>query len=276
MIHLLFRLTSSLFILFFFFGCGPKVVYYGGGNSSYSEKSYEYDDSQIRSQYDTSSIRSGANIHRATMRPYTINGKTYYPNMVEVGNTFSGIASWYGPKFHGKKTSNGETYNMYDMTAAHKTLPMNTVLKVTNLKNKKEAIVRINDRGPFVKTRIIDLSYAVAKRLDVVKNGTAPVMLEVLGFDGKITTLTQNNSYEQTHQKTDYLLQIGAFHNSAGAQSFRQKHNQNGYAYRAIIKQGFYNDKEIYRVYLQGFRSEEEIKDFKQSFGFEDALIIGE
>ncbi len=105
-------------------------------------------------------------MHRATMRPYTVGGKRYYPTMVSVGDTFSGIASWYGRDFHGKKTSNGEYYNMYDFTAAHKTLPMNTMLKVTNLRNNRSVIVRVNDRGPFVNNRIIDLSYAAAKRLD--------------------------------------------------------------------------------------------------------------
>ncbi|NOR14684.1 MAG: septal ring lytic transglycosylase RlpA family protein [Candidatus Aminicenantes bacterium] len=91
-----------------------------------------------------------------------------------------GIASWYGPGFHGKKTSNKETYNMYDMTAAHQTLPFETHVRVTNLSNSRSVIVRINDRGPFVKDRIIDLSFAAAQALDMHNTGTAPVRLEIL------------------------------------------------------------------------------------------------
>ncbi|MCW4449400.1 septal ring lytic transglycosylase RlpA family protein, partial [Campylobacter jejuni] len=89
---------------------------------------------------------------KGTMKPYTINGKTYYPTVVAVGETADGIASWYGPGFHGKKTSNGETYNQNALTAAHKTLPMNTIL-VTNLNNNRQVTVRVNDRGPFVNNR---------------------------------------------------------------------------------------------------------------------------
>lgn len=121
----------------------------------------------------------------ATMKPYTIKGKTYYPETVALGDTQKGIASWYGPGFHGKKTSNGETYSMYSQTAAHKTFPMNTMVKVTNLRNHKSTIVRINDRGPFVDDRVIDLSKKVALQLGVHEGGTAPVKLEVVGVDKK-------------------------------------------------------------------------------------------
>lgn len=254
-----------------------RYGYYSGGSSKSSSYSSDegYDDSKIRSTYDTNNIRRGDNIHRATMRSYVVNGKTYYPNMVEVGDTFDGIASWYGPDFHGKKTSNGENYNMYDMTAAHKTLPMNTVVKVTNLKNKKSVVVRVNDRGPFVETRIIDLSYAAAKQLNIYQNGTAPVMLEVLGFDGKISTLTSVNSHE-SRESGNYLLQIGAFRNYQGAMTYKQKYNKNGYAYTTTIKEGDLNGSTIYRVYLSGFRSEDEANDFKQNSEFKNAIVVGE
>lgn len=92
----------------------------------------------------------------------------------------TGVASWYGPKFHGKATSNKEVYNMYDLTAAHKSLPFGTYVEVTNLNNGKSVTVRINDRGPFLKGRIIDLSYAAAKAVDMIGTGTAPVRLEIL------------------------------------------------------------------------------------------------
>jgi rare lipoprotein A len=92
----------------------------------------------------------------------------------------AGYASWYGPGFHGRKTANGERYNMWKMTAAHKKLPFGTVVKVTNLENKKSVVVKINDRGPFIRGRIIDLSKAAAKRLDFLGSGTTKVVLEIL------------------------------------------------------------------------------------------------
>jgi rare lipoprotein A len=96
------------------------------------------------------------------------------------GEETTGYASWYGHPYHGRRTSNGETYDMNTMTAAHRTLPFDTVVKVSNLSNGKEATVRINDRGPFVKDRIIDLSYLAARQIDMVGPGTARVKLEIL------------------------------------------------------------------------------------------------
>ena len=116
----------------------------------------------------------------ATQRPYVIEGQTYYPIPSAEGYEETGLASWYGDPFHGRKTANGETYNMYGVTAAHKTLPMNTMLLVKNLRNGKTATVRINDRGPFVDGRIIDLSYTTAKKLGIVRNGTGKVQIIAL------------------------------------------------------------------------------------------------
>jgi rare lipoprotein A len=111
----------------------------------------------------------------ATQRPYVINGITYYPIPSAVGYVEQGIASWYGQQFHGRKTANGETYNMYGDTAAHKTLPIDTMLLVKNLENGRSTMVRINDRGPFVQERIIDLTYTKAEELGIVGKGTARV-----------------------------------------------------------------------------------------------------
>ncbi|WP_100657110.1 septal ring lytic transglycosylase RlpA family protein [Alteromonas flava] len=116
-------------------------------------------------------------------RPYTVLGKRYYPLQTGKGFTQSGYASWYGQKFHGHLTSNGEVYDMYGMTAAHKTLPLPSFVRVTNRANGKQVIVRVNDRGPFHQDRIIDLSFAAAKKLDFLKTGTAKVDLEVIHFD---------------------------------------------------------------------------------------------
>ncbi len=111
---------------------------------------------------------------------YTVLGKTY--QVLDSGEDFQqiGQASWYGSKFHGHLTSNGETYDMYSMSAAHKTLPLPSYVRVTNIKNNKQVIVRVNDRGPFHENRIIDLSYAAAHRLDMLKSGTANVKVDVI------------------------------------------------------------------------------------------------
>ncbi len=111
--------------------------------------------------------------------PYVVDGKKYYPKK-NINYDEKGIASWYGPKFHGKLTANGEIFNQYELTAAHKTLPIPSAVKVTNLKNNKSLIVRINDRGPFVNDRIIDLSYQSAKKLDLLSSGTGFVRVQIL------------------------------------------------------------------------------------------------
>ena len=101
-------------------------------------------------------------------------------------NRFKGISSYYGEDFHGKLTANGEVYDMYGLTAAHKTLPLNTIVRVTNLENNKSLILRINDRGPFVKGRILDCSYGAAKKLDFIKQGKTKVQVDVIEWgDGK-------------------------------------------------------------------------------------------
>lgn len=113
--------------------------------------------------------------------PYLIDGIRYTPINTSSGFTEKGIASWYGSDFHGKPTANGECYNMYAFTAAHRTLPLPTIARVTNLENNRSVVVKINDRGPFARGRVIDLSYAAAQSLGVVRHGTAPVLVEAIG-----------------------------------------------------------------------------------------------
>lgn len=119
----------------------------------------------------------------ANFRPYTVFGTYYTPMRSSKGFEEYGQASWYGQKFHGHLTSNGETYDMFSMTAAHKTLPLPSFVKVTNLDNQKVGIVRVNDRGPFHPGRVIDLSYAAAKKLGVLSTGVANVKVEVVHID---------------------------------------------------------------------------------------------
>ncbi len=137
-----------------------------------------------------------------------MNGKRYEPLATHKGFVQAGIASWYGKDFHGKKTSNGETYDMNAMTAAHKTLPLGVFVKVRNTSNGREAIVRVNDRGPFVKGRVIDLSYAAAKRLGVDIAGTAPVRIEALGYR---VNGGENYKAPDTYDTGTYTVQVGSF-----------------------------------------------------------------
>lgn len=222
---------------------------------------------------------------RGTMKPYTINGKTYYPTVVEVGETAEGIASWYGPGFHGKKTSNGEIYNQNALTAAHKTLPMNTILKVTNLNNNRQVTVRVNDRGPFAHNRIIDLSKGAAGQIDMIHAGTAPVRLEVIGFGrknagnevvhtdanyGSSGGLTHNG---QLYEGGNFMVQIGAFKNPAGARSIAAKYKT--YRNYSSTVQTSATDG-LNRVFLTGFRSEEEARDFASNGAFSGAFVVRE
>lgn len=214
-----------------------------------------------------------------TMRPYNIRGIDYYPTMVAVGDEFSGNASWYGPDFHGKKTSNGETYDMNDMTAAHKTLPMNTIVKVVNKRNGLITTVRINDRGPFVETRIIDLSNAAAKEIDMVGHGTAPVTITVLGFDtarrGYIPTKQELAKLPQKQLLVGFAVQVGSFSKIEGAMATQQKFDGVD-GYKSIIKDMTINGVRMFRVWLSGFKTEQEARDYKAKKGFAGSFIVKE
>ncbi len=215
-----------------------------------------------------------------TMKPYTVFGKRYYPTKVRVGEKFYGISSWYGPDFDGKATSSGEIYDMHALTAAHKTLPMNTIVKVTNRENGKSVVVRINDRGPFVGTRIIDLSNKAAHKIDMVKKGTANVKLEVVGFAdekskqrGSATVVKTVPKERMTYET--YALQIGSFSKIDGAMKTQEEYD-NYKGYRTVIKDTEYNGTRVFRVWLSGFKSEAEARDFKADSPFQNAFIVGE
>lgn len=126
------------------------------------------------------SMPSGNGGHYKTGKPYRVAGHTYYPLASARGYDRTGIASWYGPKFHGQKTANGEYFDMHALSAAHRTLPLPSLVRVTNLDNGRQVVVRVNDRGPFVRGRLIDMSYAAAKALGYVKQGTAHVRVQAL------------------------------------------------------------------------------------------------
>jgi rare lipoprotein A len=148
---------------------------------------------------------------KATQKPYTVNGKRYEPLASAHGFEQEGIASSYGRDFHGRKTSSGEPFDMHAMTAAHKTLPLGVYVKVRHRKTDREVIVRINDRGPFVRDRIIDLSEGAAVRLGMLQEGLAPVKVTALGY--KSESISGNTVFKQpdNYDIGNYTLQVGAF-----------------------------------------------------------------
>jgi rare lipoprotein A len=263
------KIVIPFFITLLFTGCFSTSSYnYGNFNVFKKDRSSIYVPKQ--------KIKNSEAMQRATMRPYQVFGKWYYPTVAKIGDTQVGISSWYGPNFHAKPTSNGEIYNMYNATAAHKTLPMNTMLKVQNLENGKSTIVRVNDRGPFVGTRIIDLSNKAARDIDMVGRGTAKVKITVIGFHGKIAETKAEKAEVESVGK--YYLQVGAFSNYSGAKITQHKFKMmlDNDGYDVIIKKGIFNNKDINRVWISGFRSEEEVKDFKEKNSLPGTMIIAE
>ena len=147
---------------------------------------------------------------------YEVFGKTYHVMNSAGAYRARGKASWYGTKFHGKRTSSGETYDMYKMTAAHKTLPLPSYVRVTNLENKREIVVKVNDRGPFHEGRIIDLSYVAAQKLGVFATGTANVEVAVLSPDNR-----PENSVSQ--KPVSVFVQVGSFALQENAHRLKQR-----------------------------------------------------
>jgi len=239
----------------------------------YSSNTYKKSNSYIKIK--NQKMKNSKAMQRATMRSYVVHGKRYYPSKTYYGETFEGIASWYGPDFHAKLTSNGEIYNMYAQTAASKTLPMNTMVEVYNKDNGKSTIVRINDRGPFVSGRIIDLSNKAAHDIDMVKKGTANIRLKVVGFDGKVAKAPIEKEIIKYSAK--YYIQVGVFSKIAGAKTIKRKFNMIVDEYhKVIIKQDTINNARINRVLISGFRSIKEANDFKEANGLNNAMILAQ
>lgn len=198
---------------------------------------------------------------RGGNKNYTVRGKNYSVLNNSTNFIETGTASWYGNKFHGHLTSNGEIYNMYAMSAAHKNLPLPSYVQVTNLANNKSVIVRVNDRGPFHDNRIIDLSYSAAYKLDMLKTGTANVRIEALPktVSNQLTSIATKNTikdhiqvfatedenlalktastlsllyqYPAFSSEDDgiYKVQIGPINNSVNLNSLLQNLRSNGY-----------------------------------------------
>ena len=191
--HLL--LTATLGGLLF--GCGGRV-YRDGAPDGYPDLSHTPDAVPRVEPYS-----------RSNMRSYRVLGRTYQPMKSAQGFVQQGIASWYGRKFHGNKTANGERYDMYAMTAAHRRLPLPSYVQVRNLENGRTAVVRVNDRGPFHENRIIDLSYAAASKLGMLGKGTT--LVEIRAIDPRHPQQIADTPPKPPAHAPRIFIQVGAF-----------------------------------------------------------------
>lgn len=179
-------------------------------------------------------------------KPYIIRGVKYYPLKSVSDFAQKGIASWYGREEHGKLTSSGERFDMYGLTAAHKTLPLGSMVLVKNLENSKELVVRINDRGPFVAGRIIDLSYRGAKELGFVEKGTAMVKIELLSENQNKYVY---NGKDLDLDRGDFYIQLGSFKNYYNALRLKNTFPN------AVIREFVLNGESFYRLWVGKFNS---------------------
>ena len=223
--------------------------------------------------------------------PYKIMGKWYYPKE-DYDYSEVGVASWYGADFHAKKTANGERYDMNSLTAAHRTLPLPSIVKVTNLQNGRSLVLRVNDRGPYAKSRIIDVSKRAAQLLGFQAQGTTKVRVEVMEKESKAlkaaltgqrtTSVKTANAVvqkkakpvqkAQSYQKGSYFVQVGSFSRESSAQDAAMAVGKGSNIYYVNV-----NGKNYYRVRMGPFaaRSEAEIAlSQMQSKGVYDAKIV--
>jgi rare lipoprotein A len=212
-------------------------------------------------------------------KPYYVMGKWYHPLPHARDFTQSGIASWYGRQFHGRSTANGETYDMFGISAAHKTLPLGTYVRVYNYDNHRQLDVRINDRGPFVSGRIIDLSYGAAKKLGVVGPGTARVKITALGTPkSRPTGQKSRPAYTPGAYYTgNFTIQVGAFTRFANAKRLAR---QLGRSYKnSHISISSMAGVTVYRVRVGRCTTLNQAKQYErilQERGFVNAMVVAE
>jgi rare lipoprotein A len=220
---LLFRLSPILIL--------TLAIVSGCSISSYDI--FEEKDGAPDRHVDVSSIPNAVPRHEprsryGNMTSYEVFGKRYYTLQSSQGYNERGVASWYGNKFHGRKTSSGEKYDMYAMTAAHKTLPLPTYAEVTNLENGRQIIVKVNDRGPFHHNRIIDLSYVAAKKLGITRKGTGLVEVRAINPSEPYRASTNSRPTPSIASNSiayhpGLFVQAGAFKNRDNALRFKTR-----------------------------------------------------
>lgn len=206
---------------------------------------------------------------------HSLNQKDLRDNSSIDGYSETGLASWYGKSFQGKRTSSGERFDMHSMTAAHKELPMNTLLKVKNLENGRETIVRVNDRGPYTGKRIIDLSHSAAKSLKLARKGTARVKITVI--DEVSTDQTDGLAVGQDSSPADnaFYVQIGAFTLESNAKRMQQRFAKSGQ--NVIIRETSGRKATIYRVLIAAGNDRDKALSTEQkmrSKGYREALVV--
>lgn len=227
-------------------------------------------------------------------RPYTVLGNKYYP-MAEARNYRElGVASWYGRKFHGRRTALGERYDMYAMTAAHKTLPLPSYVQVRNLKNNRIVVVRVNDRGPFLHKRLIDLSYAAAYKLDMLGSGTSEVEVTAItpGYEPSPGNVGPSETTIRAIEETAPLqaqeitatasasiyLQVGAFGSAENAERLRDRLEQADFNPVLVLPYNN-NDSQLYRVRigpLDSIETSETVRRRLADIGFTTTQLINE
>ncbi len=215
-------------------------------------------------------------------RPYTVFNKTYYPLKDAAGYHERGIASWYGRKFHGKFTSDGEHYDMYAMTAAHKTLPLPSYARVRNLNNGRSVIVRVNDRGPFLENRLIDLSYAAAAKLGILGTGTGIVEVDGLApgeTEPQTTTAKAEVAAPVSGNQADsprLYLQVGAFASKDNAETLRSRLEQADFTQVSVEQ---VSAASLYRVRIGPLANVAESDKLAQriaAYGIRNAYVVVE
>jgi rare lipoprotein A len=217
---------------------------------------------------------------------YEVLGKRYHVLPTSAGYVQRGVASWYGRDFHGLSTSSGERYDMHAMTAAHTTLPLPTWVEVTNLENGKRVVVRVNDRGPFVDNRLIDLSFAAATQLDMVRNGTARVEVRAVG--APLEGVRQEVAFASTEQSLGVLpaaaavpteqmfVQVGAFSQRDNAERLMQRLRTSGFPNPSLVSEAQAR-REMHRVRLGPIRDSVEFDQVNarlRSMGVSGARLV--
>jgi rare lipoprotein A len=210
---------------------------------------------------------------------YIVNGERYYPLPDSMGFIETGKASWYGEDFHGRPTSSGEKYDMYKKTGAHKTLPLGTYVKVINLENNSSTIVRINDRGPFVKGRIIDLSYGAANEIDMADKGLADVKVIALGKE--ISEMPSENGSSpmldlKDFETGEFTVQVGAFKEKGSALNLAERLKAD-FDYVNVMEYADKDNRVFYRVHVSKSTALARAGEFKkklEDMGFTDAFVL--
>ncbi len=208
-------------------------------------------------------------------KPYRVSGDWYQPIPDAKGFSEKGLASWYGRKFHGRRTANGEVYDMYAMTAAHKTLPLGTWVQVRRLDTGKRIEVRVNDRGPFIRGRIIDLSYTAAKELNMIGPGTARV--EIVALGERKHTAKGDTFVPVDYYSGKFTFQVGAFASRENAERLRDKLSRR-YTNAHVVPYDR-GDATFYRVRVGQCTNLEAATAFERRLaedGFPDAIIVAE